>query len=70
METRPRPVPTGPVVSPEVIATIIRHTQVPPSYRRMFLTEFCEAFTEHDETFDAEAFLAAADVITERKDVV
>jgi hypothetical protein len=68
----PRPVPVWPAVSPTLIATLLRQTGIPPSYRRMVATEFCEAFVEASGQmpFDAQAFLAAADVVTERKDVV
>ena len=63
-----RPVPTAPTVTPQFVAGLIKAANIPPSYRRAFALEFCEAFAEHqpDRPFDSEAFLAAASSPTSR----
>ena len=71
-EPAPAPVPARPLVAPDLVAYVLRKTAIPPSYRRMVATEFCEAFTEFNPgaTFDAAAFLGATESETVRRETV
>ena len=53
---QPEAVPT--TVTPEFLATVIRDTEVPVSYRRQFAVEFCEMFRDRNPNFDTAYFMA------------